>query len=60
MSVTVGQATGMTVKVGIFLPDTTRLELADHMAMLVQTDDLDRLRHRARARTEARRGSSHA
>jgi len=79
--VAIGQTTGMTVKVGISLPDTTharalayarstgttlsglvdaalraeltRHELADHIAMLAQADDTDRLRRRARARTEA-------
>lgn len=77
----IGQTTGMTVKVGISLPDTTharalaharstgttlsglvdaalraeltRHELVDHIAMLAQADDTDRLRRRARARTEA-------
>jgi hypothetical protein len=77
----IGQTTGMTVKVGISLPDTTharaleyarstgttlsglvdaalraeltRHELADHMAMLAQAEDPDRLRQRARARAEA-------
>ncbi len=33
--------------------ELTRHELADHIAMLTQADDPDRLRHRARARTEA-------
>jgi hypothetical protein len=78
---TIGQTTGMTVKVGISLPDMTharaleharsigttlsglvdaalraeltRHELADHIAMLTQADDRDRLHQRARARAEA-------
>jgi hypothetical protein len=33
--------------------ELTRHELADHMAMLAQADDPDRLRQRARARAEA-------
>lgn len=77
----IGQTAGMTVKVGISLPDTTharaleharsigttlsglvdsalraeltRHELADHIAMLTQADDTNRLLQRAQARTEA-------
>ena len=78
---TTGQTPGMTVKLGISLPDgtharaleyartlgttlsgliaaalqaeLTRRDLADHVAMLAAADDADRLRTRARSRTEA-------
>ena len=78
---TISQTTGMTIKVGISLPDATharaleharstgttlsglvdtalraeltRHELADHIAMLTQADDTDRLRQRAQTRTDA-------
>lgn len=78
---TIGQTGGMTVKVGISLPDATharaleyarstgttlsglvdtalraeltRRELADHIAMLAQAEDVDRLRERAQARGHA-------
>lgn len=78
---TIGQTDGMSVKVGISLPDTTharaveharsmgttlsglidaalraeltRREVADHVAMLAEADDLDRLHARARARSGA-------
>ncbi|HVE96052.1 MAG TPA: hypothetical protein VNA67_03590 [Pseudonocardiaceae bacterium] len=33
--------------------ELTRHELADHVAMLAQADDADRLRQRARARADA-------
>jgi hypothetical protein len=33
--------------------ELTRRDVADHVAMLAQVDDLDGLRQRARARTEA-------
>lgn len=78
---TAGQTHGMTVKLGISLPDgtyarpleyahelettlsgliaaalqaeLTRRDLADHVAMLADADDADRLRMRARSRTDA-------
>lgn len=78
---TTGQTHGVTVKLGISLPDATharaleharsvgttlsgliatalhaeltRRDLADHVAMLAEADDPDRLRTRARSRTEA-------
>jgi len=83
-SLTIGQTGGMTVKVGISLPDTThtravelarttgttlsglvdaalraeltRRDATDHVAMLAQADDPDRLRQRARRRSEALAG----
>jgi hypothetical protein len=80
-SPTTGQTGGMSVKVGISLPERTharaverarsmgttlsglidaalraeltRREVADHVAMLAEADDADRLRARARARSRA-------
>ncbi|MGH3823776.1 MAG: hypothetical protein ACRDRA_13250 [Pseudonocardiaceae bacterium] len=81
VGLTFSQTKGMTVKVGISLPDATharaleharsagttlsglvdaalraeltRRELADHMAMLAEADDVNRLRERAGARGRA-------
>jgi hypothetical protein len=79
MGPTFGQTGGMTVKVGISLPDATharavqharstgttlsglvdaaltaeltRRELAEHVVMLAEADDVDRLHARTRARS---------
>jgi hypothetical protein len=81
MGLTTGQTDGMSVKVGISLPDRTharaveharstgttlsglidaalraeltRREVADHVAMLAEADDVDRLHARARTRSRA-------
>jgi hypothetical protein len=81
MGLTTGQTDGMSVKVGISLPDRTharaveharstgttlsglidaalraeltRREVADHVAMLAEADDADRLHARARTRSRA-------
>ena len=80
-SMTIGQTGGMTVKIGISLPNSTharavehaysigttlsglvdaalkaelaRRELADHVGMLAEADDVERLRERARSRSSA-------